>query len=399
MNDLTSILAAADTYLQREWVKAVALPSFGVAAAGVGYLLRRMIEKRGPIEEIELLAKVANLKSQLAKDGTNISELRSFQAQALGKEAAAAITTAQRYAETASQLSGNARQVDRDPAFDNAITQGEMNDVSYRKADQADDELSEAIRFLQEHGIGNSEDLQRSQIAWKSYCEAELSREARIWEGGSIRPLMINLKREALTRERIATLAWNELDPDSPELVVEPRKTPRNLLEHIEPQIPKVRVHEILGSPSVVAGNTWIYRFLETQVEVTFEHDIVRDVVVALIHGQVYAGTSADDSVTIPLGRLTLADVMEIGNVEVEYRWSNRTKEVYVHGRSGPPGAWTEYCYGALHVFSGAGRLQDTGFLWNDELNQLISDPKTVLINWMALPGTSEMPAFYWFIK
>ncbi|MGH8532514.1 MAG: hypothetical protein ACREV1_07245, partial [Gammaproteobacteria bacterium] len=46
------------------------------------------------------------------------------------------------------------------------------------------------------------------------------------------------------------------------------------------------------------------------------------------------------------------------------------------------------------------GNLQEVSFEWDHEGSRLITDPKDVLINWMALPASSiEAPFFSWFIK
>jgi hypothetical protein len=120
--------------------------------------------------------------------------------------------------------------------------------------------------------------------------------------------------------------------------------------------------------------------------------------VIALCHGQVYAGYNP--IVDIPLGKLKLADLLRIDpQATVEYRWSMRTEEIVVHLRTGPPGAWNDCYFGALSVSSGAGNLQSTFFEWDREGNRVVTDPQDVLINWTGLSSASEAPYFNWFIR
>ncbi|OXJ10508.1 hypothetical protein CFB45_26670 [Burkholderia sp. HI2500] len=278
-----------------------------------------------------------------------------------------------------------------------------MNILSMKKASQADDELTAIVTSkMREFDEEDRLLLQQSQSAWDAYRETETKRASRIWEGGTIRPLMVNLRYEAITRERIASLSAEGRMENTDDLVVEHVRTPRNLLQHIEPGVPKQRVYDTLGTPSFVSANFIYYRYEETQVEISFnDNDAVNHVIVALIQGQVYFGSSPGFVTDIPLGKLTLADVLEYDDqLMIEFRSSLRTQEIYVRGRIGPAGAWTYFCFGALSVFSGAGCLQDTQFEWDREANCLLTDPKDVLINWMALPGPSlEAPNFSWFIK
>jgi Lysozyme inhibitor LprI len=277
-----------------------------------------------------------------------------------------------------------------------------MNQISSNKATQADEELrtifQQTLRGLEGDGVAL---LERSQMVWAQYREAEVEREGQIWNGGSIRPLMANLKYEAITRQRIAALASSS-EGDSPPLLVDARaKTPLNLLEIIVPMVPQERVRGLLGAPTYTSGNRWQYRYEETQVEIAFNAaGAIEAVVVALCQGHQYAGTHPGENADAPLGLLTLADIIEHYPSAIEYSESQRTKEVYTRGRWGPPGAWTYYSCGALYVNTGVGHLQEVDFSWDKTSNQLVSEPKSVLINWMALMSSyGEPPGFDWFIK
>lgn len=401
--EITEIQKHINVFLQNDWVKVLAIPTvYGIYLFGK-YLVERRIEGKPETENIAQLNQLADLKEKLDKSGTTLDELQHFRVKALGRTASAAVVTAQQYTEVASQLVGDVENAEHDPDWDSALTQTDLNILSMKKASQADDELAALVTSkMREFGEEDRLLLQQSQSAWDSYRETETKRASRTWEGGTIRPLMVNLRYEAITRERIASLSAEGRMEDAGDLVVELARTPRNLLQHIEPGVPKQRVYDILGTPSFVSTNYSYYRYEETQVEISFnDNDAVNDVIVALIQDQVYFGSSPGFVTDIPLGKLTLADVLAYDDqLVVEFRSSLRTQEIYVRGRIGPAGAWTDFCFGALSVFSGAGRLQDTQFEWDREANCLLTDPTDILINWMALPGSSlEAPYFAWFIK
>lgn len=400
---LAEIQKGVNTLLQNDWIKVLGLPLLGGSFLFFKYLIERKIEGKPDAEQIAQLSQLADLKAKLDKDGTTLEELQSFRAKALGTSASIAIVTAQQYTDAASKLVGDAESAENDPDWEKPLTQTDMNLLSMNKAAQADDELAAAVsNKLRELDDEDRLLLEQSQSAWESFRETETTRESRRWEGGTIKPLMVNLRYEAITRERIASLYAEGKMENTGELVVKFSTTPRNLFQHVFPGVPKNRVQEILGTPTFISSDFWHYRYEETQVEISFnDSGAIMDVIIALIHDQIYPGFSPAFLTDIPLGKLTLADILECDQqLTVEFRSGLRGEEIYVSGRSGPPGAWTYFCFGALSVYSGAGLLQDTQFEWDREANRLKTDPKKVLINWMAHPGSSlDAPSFEWFIK
>lgn len=401
--DILEIQKSVNTLLQNDWVKVLALPLLGGIYFFVKYFLERKIEGKPDAEHIAQLSQLADLKAKLEKDGTTLDELQGFRAKALGMSASIAIVTAQQYTEAASQLVVDAESAENDPDWEQQLSQTDMNHMSGEKAALAEEQLAKVI--YNKIRVLEGEDLlllQQSQAAWESFRTTETKRESRRWDGGTIRPFMVNLRYEAITRERIASLSAEDKVDNAGNVAVVISPTPRNLLQHIVPGVPKSRVQEILGTPSFVSVNQWYYRYMETQVQISFNDvDATDDVIVVLLHDHIYLGSSPGYVTDIPLGKLTLADVLAFDEqLTVQYRTSMRTQEVYVHGRIGPAGAWTNFCFGALTVFSGAGLLQEAQFEWDDEVGCLRTDPKDVLINWMALPTSShEAPFFDWFIQ
>jgi len=366
------------------------------------YAFKRKMERKPEIEKLDQYHKLVDLQEKLNKTGKTMVDLDALRAHAFGDVADNAIQIAQTFTTRAQKLVFDYEAVSNQDrsAHNDQLSQSEMNELSKQKADQADDELATIIgiklRGLDQHA---TQALLQSQAAWESFRLMEASRESQQWEGGSISPLMANSRYEALTRERIAALSSEGCNELSDIVVVYP-KTPRNLFDRIECSVPREKVTEWLGPPSYKFGDSCIYRYEETQVEISFnDNAAVKEVVVALIQGKTYDGVCPAYAVSIPLGIMTLQDVIDVDEyATVEYFCSARTEEIYVRGRMGPSGAWTPFCFGALKVFSGAGLLQDTDFEWNAETGSLVTDPKNVLINWMAF-GSEETTFFNWFIN
>jgi uncharacterized protein YecT (DUF1311 family) len=410
-----------DAVLKSNWWPLLVVAGYGVLRT-LEYLGKRLIEGKPESERIDQYMRLADLQQKLESGKMTIKDLNELRSEALGKKVESAVSVVEQYTSTASRMisqvefivhnqneasviPGNdtaARAAMVQKRLDNALTQSDMNIASYELFQEAERDLTAALLELaSELTPDGAEALHNSQQAWLAYRKFEAEREANIWEGGTIRPLLYNSALEALTRERIALLRRRDLDGEQTAIDGKRRKTPVNILEHVEQGVPRARVEQMLGTPNYVSGNTAYYTFEDTQVEVSFnEGGGVSEVVVALCHGYLYAGSTPGQFTDIPLGRLTLGDLLEVdSSLIVEHRVSVRTAEVFVHGRIGPPGAWTNYCFGALSVFSGAGRLQHTNFEWDYDAGKLRTDPKDILINWMALPSADGAPYFSWFIK
>lgn len=377
------------------------------------YIVKRQLESKPETETIEQYSMLADLQAKLQTNGMTISSLKLLRSEMLGKEATTALDVASRYNSVARDLVSDVEQIDRpqgvglttsssqsqpDEAF---ATQAEMNAFSAQKAREADEELTAIVVDLMQRLSGDAAaSLQRAQDIWHEYRREESRRAGLAVEGGSMQPLFENAKNEAMTRERIAALRGDTKDLEGSVLSVRRSKTPTNLFEHIHLGVPAPRVQEILGIPTYIHSDTWIYRFVETQLEITFaDTGGTSCAVLALCHGHIYSGFN--EVTDIPLGQLTMADLLEIDpQATLEFFHSARTVELYVRIRVGPPGAWTDYCFGALTVVSGAGHLQHTEFEWDYEASKLLSDPSDVLVNWIAFPSSiTDPPSFYWFIE
>lgn len=198
-----------------------------------------------------------------------------------------------------------------------------------------------------------------------------------------------------------AALQQGSADDRHARIAVVRKNAPVNILEVIGVGVPRARVEEILGVPSLILGGNLYYTYDDIQAEIQFgQHDAVDQVIVALCRGHTYSGLSALGITEIPLGHLTLRDLLQgYPGLDVQHSFSARTEEVFVRGRMGTGMAWTEYCFGALSVASEVGRLQETRFEWDYQLQQLSTDAREILINYMAVPGPHEgPPGFAWYI-
>jgi hypothetical protein len=177
------------------------------------------------------------------------------------------------------------------------------------------------------------------------------------------------------------------------------QSTPTNLLDTIEVGTPREKVRERVGTPDLISGDIWQYRFKDTQVDVVFAEECVHSLVIALVHGFKHHGQDAPFGDYV-LGELTVQDLFDMGHEHVLCRNSMRTSEIIAPVRVGPGGAWSECFFGALVVHSGAGSLAETTFEWDDENEVLKSPPADTIFNWVGIGGSvDEPPHFSWFIK
>ena len=392
------------TWLERSLdsnvAKVIVVPLL-VGATGFGlYLLKRYIEHRKAPDEIGQLSQAVVLKEKLDQMQLSLRDLKAFRSEALGKPAQAAAVSAEYFLGLARNLSRNQDEVADQTNMLEGATQLQMNSAAAAGFEQAAQTLNYVVNGLLDRAAPEErEALQRSQEAWISWRDAEAHREAQRWADGSILPLMVSAKTEALTRERISSLELEMQGIEGNQIVEVQQATPPNLLSHVVPGVPAEKVRKWLGAPTSIHGDVWVYRFVETQVQITLDSkEVVREIVVALVHGHSYPGTGAPWG-DIDLGALSVAELQEMGHTYLQYRDSMRTKELIVPVRVGPSGAWSECICGALVVHSGVGHLAEVDFEWDLKNEKLISDPNKTLINWIGMTSGIEPPYVYWYIE
>ncbi len=342
---------------------------------------------------------IADLKEKLDKQKTTVGELKDFQQAVLGQKVEASTVQAAFWLRRGEELTKQQGEIE-DENWPEARTQAEMNAQAAERADEAQKQLIQTVLDVTAiRGKEFAASIQQSQDAWNTLVEVELEREAQAWEGGSIQPLMVSAKRESLIRERIATLKAELITPDGSTLEPKRSATPKNLLDHVVPAVPRARVEGWLGDPHFVYRDRYIYRFTDTQVEIGFNaQDAVSTITVALIHGETYEGTMGSCG-EFTLGELTLGDLVDrYGALPLDGFESMRTKNLWVHLRLGPAGAWEYYYFGALMAYSGT--MAETFFRYDEEKGKLLSDPHETIFNWIGLSETTHgAPDFDWQLK
>jgi uncharacterized protein YecT (DUF1311 family) len=101
--------------------------------------------------------------------------------------------------------------------MDAAITQGDMNTISYEIFQHLDTKLSALEDRIREdlHNEEWENNFDKAASLWREYREAHAAFAANGYEGGSIRPLILNDTKSGLTEERIAGL----IDAVGPEIL------------------------------------------------------------------------------------------------------------------------------------------------------------------------------------
>lgn len=397
------LMAMLQTVWASEFTKGVgALAIISGALGLLRYYAKRRIDKVVDADPYHGFQKAVALHKEMSSLQIGVEEVQRLMAVVEGKPAQVAAINAHYYSSRAKQLAHNQLHlIATDPLPANA-TQSEMNvhaELRYQKAKaMLAQVLASYLATAMEH---ERNAVRQAQDAWLAWLESEGVREGVRWSGGSMEHMMVSSRLEALTRERIASL---ELDLGGTELqggrvlVVERSYTPSNLLEHVKQGVPAERVRSLLGTPTSIEGNTWIYQYIDTQVQITFSNEVVAQAAVLLIDGKIYKGSGAAWGDFI-LGELTIGEIVDDWLITPEFFTSMRTTEVYCRVRCGPAGAWEEGIVGALMVFSGVGMLAQVELEWDYEDQTMKGDWKSALVNYVVSGSSDEPPRFNWFIS
>jgi hypothetical protein len=176
---------------------------------------------------------------------------------------------------------------------------------------------------------------------------------------------------------------------------IETHRAPSNIFDHVAPGASKDHVKVILGAPHrVYQQEMWAYRFKDAMIEIVFwENGGAKSIALALTTHSPKSGFKIP-MLDKPLGKMNLSDAMQ-DEGELRYNSSLRSEEIVWLTRIGAPGIWLNYTFGALWPLT-PGYLADTSFTWNREEAKLISDPKDVLLNWIAVSDSYDEVGFSW---
>lgn len=372
------------------------------------YLVKRKVEGKDTSEKIDQYSKLLDLKEKLVKNKVTIKELQSLRTEMFENDIDKALIISTQFNEKAKLLIRNIDNINGENKNENSsfinephLTQIDMNLISHQKVKDAEEYLKDIIgRLTQDLSYKNIEALNTSQVSWMKFRDDEVSRETLKWEGGSILPLMKNVRLEVLTRERIASLE-NEYYEQGNLLVPEMTKpTPTNLFQYIEVGLTKNKAEAFLGEPYKIESDTWYYNYKETQLQISFDEEkAISQVMLLLRHGHIVY--CADAITSIPLGQLTFQDLIDNeSSTVIAHEATMRTETLYSWQRIGPAGAWDNYCFGTTTIFSGIGQLEDVSFEWDCNQDVLVSPPKDIKINWVGKSRTTiDYPFFNYFIS
>ena len=367
----------------------------------VEYLIKRKTEGAAETRDMAALHSAADLRDKLSRQNITVEDLKSFREQALGKSAQIASDTPQHYIERAEFLVLEDR-TGRGAEWPEASTQADMTLQAAAQFTMAEDELTSLIL---EKMVGYSAEegaaFQQAQDSWRAWRAAEAEWESKIWEGGSIRSLMVSTKLEQLTRERIAAIHLaGDLETNPRNTPVNYKHAPRDLPEHIEPGITGARVREILGVPHYISGQFWYYRFKEIQLELDVEGEVVTEVTFAVIAGEVYVADLGGME-PFAFGQLTFGHLLEaFPEMEIKTRSSMATEEIYTSVYVGIPGLWKEYYFGAVIPIRGGANLAPTDFEFDWVNKELKGFPTNTIVNWFGTTHKfDDVPGINWNVR
>jgi uncharacterized protein YecT (DUF1311 family) len=181
-----------------EIIEKIGLVILGVIVSAIGYLIKRRIESKPQIEEIDKHKKLLDIHKQMNEQGVEIAELKQLEAMITGK--AAAITS-----------NAIILQAESTPLIENIdtedFTQSELNVRARQSLDKAREKMQQAIAGIDSRvGDIESQALMNSQHEWERYSTSQAEAAASSFRGGSIYPLIIISELESLTNERTARL-------------------------------------------------------------------------------------------------------------------------------------------------------------------------------------------------
>jgi uncharacterized protein YecT (DUF1311 family) len=183
-------------------VEKILLILLGIALSGIGYFVKRFIEKKQSAEVLERHQKLLTIRKELSEQKLSVEDLRNLEHALLAKNSKAAII--EELQEGISPIIEN-----EDGEF---LSQAELNMRAGHNLKIAEAQLEKVYNELLFKVEGNEGDtLKKSQSIWKKYSVAHSKFSASGYEGGTIYPLIYLSTLESLVIERTALLQ-SELD-------------------------------------------------------------------------------------------------------------------------------------------------------------------------------------------
>ncbi len=157
---------------------------------------RRFFTDEKEKDRVDLLQKKADLAITMSKNHLTIDDLTAAAGTIISDKREERTVSVTAKVEGESLMTAELRA-------SKGFTQLEMNQQSAIDVRDADSEVESALielrRFLSEDEL---EALERSQVAWMAFRQAQGDFAGSQWQGGSIQPLMINLEVVNVSKRR-----------------------------------------------------------------------------------------------------------------------------------------------------------------------------------------------------
>jgi uncharacterized protein YecT (DUF1311 family) len=170
----------------------------GGLVTGIGYLLKRRIERKPVLDEIEKHQKLLMLNKEMREQRISLPDLKKLEEAILNKEKAT-----ERHAISIKKEIKIATEIENREF----ITQAEMNEHAYEAFKRADEKLKNVIKSLERY-LDKTEliNLGKVQDAWEVFRKEQAEFSSHEYRGGSIQPLIYYAELERLTVARAASL-------------------------------------------------------------------------------------------------------------------------------------------------------------------------------------------------
>lgn len=179
-------------------IEKITLIIVGILISGLGYLIKRFVEKRPESEALEKHKKLLEINKQMTEQRVTVEDLRQLEAALTGKSEAIATYSKAIEREAIPLL---------EIKDDGPVTQAEMNTVASGNFEAAKIRMNGVLSELLAHVDGEERTaILQSQTAWESYCLEQGEAAAIAHQGGTIYPVIFYSEMESLTVDRAARL-------------------------------------------------------------------------------------------------------------------------------------------------------------------------------------------------
>ena len=176
--------------MQSEILKNLFLFICGIAAASLGYLIKRKIERRSQHESLELDLKVLSIRKELNQQNVSPEELVKLKEMLLKKKT-----------NTYNDLSVIEPLIRK--SNERIITQAEINELAFNEYDKATITLNHVLQELYNkiHGERRKEHEQ-AQNAWLEYMKKQAEYTSNEYKGGSIQSSVYAFEAIRIIKQR-----------------------------------------------------------------------------------------------------------------------------------------------------------------------------------------------------